>query len=177
MKGKPLIRQRVIELLDHVMRTTNASQHAAAKAIDLDPSMAKKLRDGERDSIGTVQIDRILAATRLPATYFSAPAIPADTLDRALAGERVELDSESYTAVEAYLSPDAAAERPPVSAEHAAELRRFRNSGEVTLAMVAGLHRGMIDRDRGKAIVSKAEPLTTGQVPEGRRKVGPARRS
>lgn len=86
-------------------------------------------------------------------------------------GERLERDDDRsiYPAVEEYLSPEAAAERPPVSDAHAAELRRIRFAGDVTVGMVGALHRELINRDRGRT-----RDLTS-TMPEGARALRPGK--
>lgn len=79
-----------------------------------------------------------------------------------------------YLAVEEYLSDEAAAERPPVSPEHARELRAIRYSGEVTVGMVSALHRELIARDRGKAIAPKGAVVSPAALPEGVRRISPS---
>lgn len=85
---------------------------------------------------------------------------------------KLERDAERslYPAVETYLSDEAADERPPVSEQHARELREVRYSGEVTVGMVGALHREMIARDKGKT-GARGEPIGPKEIPEGKRLV------
>lgn len=176
MDTKATVRERVLALLDQVKAEQGLTHRGAALAIGLDPSMAQKLRDGIRTSIGAAQMDRIAKTVGLRIAYFTDPV--ASDHRAYLTGTVLERDDarSPYPEVEAYLAEGNAAVRPPVSEQHARELRAVRFSGEVTLGMAAALHREYIARDQGKAVASKAEPLSPAVLPEGMRRIGPAKK-
>lgn len=174
------VHQRLVNLIVHLMKTPGPNGERRSQQTIADATKGKVSQSAISTYLsGTrrAKIDSAIAIGRAHGVrdaYFSdeGSVFPDDYV-----GTRLDRDdAKSYPAVEAYLSDDAASERPPVSEEHAAELRRFKASGEVTIAMVAGLHAGMIARDKGKAIATKAQPLTTGRVPEGKRKVTPGKK-
>jgi NH3-dependent NAD+ synthetase len=101
MDLKALQRERALALLTFLIGR-GATEHGAAKRIDLDPSIAGKLRRGERKSIGATQIEKIVRKTGIPREYFSSPTVTPGLLERVFA-ERTERESVAYTAMDELL--------------------------------------------------------------------------
>jgi transcriptional regulator with XRE-family HTH domain len=161
---------RVKELIDH-LRASGRTQEDIASMFGRSQGWVSQVVSGKIRDVAGEPLRNAATKLRLVPGYFEGPGPLADYL------KRTDRDSDlsPYAAVEHYLAPEAAGERPPVSEEHARELRAIRWSGEVTVGMAAAQHREMIARDKGKS-VTKPEAITPSELPAGKRKIGPARK-
>lgn len=162
---------RIRELIEH-LRKEGRTQEDIASVFGRSQGWVSQVVAGRIRDPGGEPLRRAASKLRLAPGYFEGTGPLAEYL--ATAVERDDARSP-YEAVERYLSDEAADERPPVSEDHARELRDVRFKGEVTVAMIEGLHRGLIARDRGKATADRGETIKP-VVPEGKRAVTKTRR-
>lgn len=162
---------RVRLLIEH-LKEEGRTQEDIATVFGRSQGWVSQVVAGQIREVKSETTRTAIAKLKLDPTFFAGNGPVQDYLRT-----RVERDDDRspYAAVEDYLSAEAADERPPVTEQHARELRAVRFSGEVTIGMAASLHRELIARDRGK-VQPKGVVVTPGETPAGMRRVGPGKK-
>jgi transcriptional regulator with XRE-family HTH domain len=157
---------RVRLLIEHLQRE-GRTQEDIASIFGRSQGWVSQVVAGTIREVKSEPTRTAIAKLRLSPSFFTGTGPVEDYL-----GTRTERDEDlsPYAEVEAYLSEENAAERPPVSEDHAREIRAVRYSGEVTVGMAASFHRELIARDRGKAVAGGAI-ISPVELPPGKRRI------